>query len=187
MWSKAEKKQLQRSNQPERSVQVTSSLICCLTVVCVFVYQPLSCGSWKWTLHFGEWGGFGQLLVPKEGRRAEPGAAQKKWNRCSFWRQIVLSSQTQFHLCHYATCHDEAEFVDAELFIPERWLRAEGRMARYYQHHPYSFIPFGVGVRACVGKRVAEMEMFFALSRVRNTRNTLWHFERGALFMFVLF
>ncbi|KAM9334308.1 sterol 26-hydroxylase, mitochondrial [Symphorus nematophorus] len=92
--------------------------------------------------------------------------------------EVVVSNywfpkRTQFHLCHYAVCHDEAEFVDAELFIPERWLRAEatgrncGRAtAGYYQHHPYSFIPFGVGVRACVGKRVAEMEMYFALSRL---------------------
>ncbi|XP_040887911.1 sterol 26-hydroxylase, mitochondrial [Toxotes jaculatrix] len=81
--------------------------------------------------------------------------------------------KTQFHLCHYAVCHDEAQFVDAERFIPERWLRAEtpdgggGRaVPGLYQHHPYSFIPFGVGVRACVGKRVAEMEMYFALSRL---------------------
>ncbi|XP_070786752.1 sterol 26-hydroxylase, mitochondrial isoform X2 [Enoplosus armatus] len=86
---------------------------------------------------------------------------------------IILSLQTQFHLCHYAACHDEAEFVDAELFIPERWLRAGvpgsgcGRATPgFYQHHPYSFIPFGVGVRACVGKRVAEMEMHIALSRI---------------------
>ncbi|XP_034533404.1 cytochrome P450 27C1 [Notolabrus celidotus] len=83
--------------------------------------------------------------------------------------------RTQFHLCHYAASHNEAEFVDSELFVPERWLRAEvpggvcGRgaaKAGSYQHHPYSFIPFGVGVRACVGKRVAEMEMYFALSRL---------------------
>ncbi|XP_076579207.1 sterol 26-hydroxylase, mitochondrial [Chaetodon auriga] len=81
--------------------------------------------------------------------------------------------KTLFVLCHYAVCHDEAEFADAERFIPERWLRNQasaadcGRVsARHYQHHPYSFIPFGVGVRACVGKRVAEMEMYFALSRL---------------------
>ncbi|XP_060888966.1 sterol 26-hydroxylase, mitochondrial [Labrus mixtus] len=78
--------------------------------------------------------------------------------------------KTQFHLCHYAASHDEAEYVDAELFIPERWLRAKvsggASKAGFFQHHPYSFIPFGVGVRACVGKRVAEMEMHFALSRL---------------------
>ncbi|XP_035533622.1 sterol 26-hydroxylase, mitochondrial [Morone saxatilis] len=74
--------------------------------------------------------------------------------------------KTQFHLCHYSVCHDEAEFADAEAFIPERWLRDEAHASGYFQHHPYSFIPFGVGVRACVGKRVAEMEMYFALSRL---------------------
>ncbi|KAM3585748.1 uncharacterized protein V6R79_026130 [Siganus canaliculatus] len=78
--------------------------------------------------------------------------------------------KTQFHLCHYAACHSEADFPEPECFLPERWLRpqeASGRsLAGCYQHHPYSFIPFGVGVRACVGKRVAEMEMYFALSRV---------------------
>ncbi|MEQ2312395.1 hypothetical protein AMECASPLE_030580, partial [Ameca splendens] len=81
--------------------------------------------------------------------------------------------KTQFHLCHYAASHDEAEFANAEEFIPERWLNVEppkshGGRANpgFYQHHPYSFIPFGVGVRACVGKRLAEMEMHFALSRL---------------------
>ncbi|XP_051987158.1 sterol 26-hydroxylase, mitochondrial isoform X2 [Xyrauchen texanus] len=71
--------------------------------------------------------------------------------------------KTQFHLCHYAVSHDESEFPDAEWFVPERWLR--GNPSRS-QHHPYSSIPFGVGVRACVGKRVAELEMYFALCRL---------------------
>ncbi|XP_062854181.1 sterol 26-hydroxylase, mitochondrial [Trichomycterus rosablanca] len=71
--------------------------------------------------------------------------------------------ETQFHLCHYAASHDEKEFPDAERFIPERWLRGAHS---YSQHHPYSSIPFGVGVRACLGKRVAELEMYFALSRI---------------------
>ena len=76
-----------------------------------------------------------------------------------------MNTQTQFHLCHYAASHDEEEFPNAGSFIPERWLR-DGGPPGGFQHHPYSFIPFGVGVRACVGKRVAEMEMYFALSRV---------------------
>ncbi|CAN9498171.1 unnamed protein product [Ophioblennius macclurei] len=71
--------------------------------------------------------------------------------------------ETLFHLCHYSILHDEAEFANPESFVPERWLRAA--MPRF-QHHPHSFIPFGVGVRACVGKRVAELEMYFALSRL---------------------
>ncbi|XP_027866425.1 sterol 26-hydroxylase, mitochondrial isoform X1 [Xiphophorus couchianus] len=81
--------------------------------------------------------------------------------------------QTQFHLCHYAASHDEVEFTAPEEFLPQRWLQQESPSSHsgratpgFYHHHPYSFIPFGVGVRGCVGKRLAEMEMHLALSRV---------------------
>ncbi|CAL1598082.1 unnamed protein product [Knipowitschia caucasica] len=71
--------------------------------------------------------------------------------------------ETLFHLCHYSVCHSPDEFPDPESFVPERWLRS---LPGLRPHHPYSYIPFGVGVRACVGKRVAEMEMYFALARL---------------------
>uniref|UniRef100_A0A8C7Q907 Uncharacterized protein n=1 Tax=Oncorhynchus mykiss TaxID=8022 RepID=A0A8C7Q907_ONCMY len=100
-------------------------------------------------------------VVPGNGRLTVDNevVVDNYWMRCPFHE--ILS--TQFHLCHYAASHDEGEFVDAECFRPERWLRGDPES---YQHHPYSSIPFGVGVRACVGKRVAELEMYFALSRL---------------------
>ncbi|XP_043965320.1 sterol 26-hydroxylase, mitochondrial-like isoform X2 [Gambusia affinis] len=86
-----------------------------------------------------------------------------------FW----FPKKTLFHLCHYAASHDEAEFAAPEEFLPQRWLQQESPSSHsdratpgFYRHHPYSFIPFGVGVRGCVGKRLAEMEMHLALSRL---------------------
>ncbi|XP_019746464.1 cytochrome P450 27C1 [Hippocampus comes] len=79
--------------------------------------------------------------------------------------------KTQFHLCHYVVSHDHTQFARADEFMPERWLRAARVTPGPFRHHPYSFIPFGVGVRGCVGKRVAEMEMYFALCRL------MQHFE----------
>ena len=69
--------------------------------------------------------------------------------------------QTCILLNAYTMAHDEENFVNAEDFMPERWLRGESK-----DSNPFSMLPFGFGSRMCVGRRIAEQELYLALTRV---------------------
>lgn len=70
--------------------------------------------------------------------------------------------QTQLALCHYSTSMDEENFPKAEEFRPERWLRKD----TLDRVENFGSIPFGYGIRSCIGRRIAELEMYLALTQV---------------------
>lgn len=134
----------------------------------------------------------GDHLFPKQVRHTGP-VLERGWKKCpstdpassmlyresdtcSFQLFLPLVaefcsfSQTLFHLCHYCVSHDENIFPNSRVFQPERWLR--GREEKSKQH-PFGSVPFGFGVRACLGRRVAELEMYLLLSRVRAVQTGL--------------
>nr|XP_020463496.1 cytochrome P450 27C1 isoform X2 [Monopterus albus] len=69
---------------------------------------------------------------------------------------------TQLALCHYSTSMDEEHFTDASDFRPDRWIRKDST------DHVENFgsIPFGHGIRSCIGRRIAELEMHLSLTRL---------------------
>uniref|UniRef100_A0A8B9GBU9 Cytochrome P450 27C1 n=1 Tax=Amazona collaria TaxID=241587 RepID=A0A8B9GBU9_9PSIT len=71
----------------------------------------------------------------------------------------LIPKGTQLALCHYATSYSEENFSMANEFRPERWLRKDN----FDRVENFGSIPFGYGIRSCIGKRIAELEIHLAL------------------------
>ncbi|XP_070833582.1 steroid 17-alpha-hydroxylase/17,20 lyase isoform X1 [Chaetodon trifascialis] len=61
----------------------------------------------------------------------------------------------------WALHHDEKEWKNPELFDPGRFLNSEGTGLIIPSS---SYLPFGAGVRVCLGEALAKMELFLFLS-----------------------
>ncbi|XP_038159438.1 25-hydroxyvitamin D-1 alpha hydroxylase, mitochondrial [Cyprinodon tularosa] len=72
----------------------------------------------------------------------------------------LIPKNTLITLCQFATSRDPAVFSNPDDFHPHRWFNKDEA------HHPYASVPFGVGKRSCIGRRIAELELYLALSRI---------------------
>jgi cytochrome P450 len=65
--------------------------------------------------------------------------------------------------CIYLLHHREELYPQADQFKPERFLDR--------QFSPYEFMPFGGGVRRCVGEALAQFEMKIVLATILSNYN----------------
>ncbi|XP_070561093.1 probable cytochrome P450 301a1, mitochondrial isoform X3 [Ptychodera flava] len=71
----------------------------------------------------------------------------------------------------------EEYFPEPDKFIPERWIRGHELQVSV---HPFMLLPFGHGVRMCIGRRVAEQELQIILAKlVQNFRIEWNHGKMG--------
>ncbi|CAG4940257.1 unnamed protein product [Colias eurytheme] len=68
----------------------------------------------------------------------------------------------------------EQHFPRAKEFIPERWLADKSDPLYYGNAHPFAYNPFGFGVRSCIGRRIAELELETFLSKVIQNFEIEW-------------
>lgn len=68
----------------------------------------------------------------------------------------------------------EKHFERANEFLPERWIRES--TGKPNDSPPYLNIQFGHGVRTCIGRRFAEMELQTLLCRLIRNYHIEWHY-----------
>lgn len=56
----------------------------------------------------------------------------------------------------------EGNYEDAAVFTPERWLKDDAK-----EYHAFASIPFGSGVRKCLGQNIAETMLSMLTTKVR--------------------
>ncbi|XP_037706239.1 sterol 26-hydroxylase, mitochondrial-like [Choloepus didactylus] len=93
---------------------------------------------------------------------------------------FLFPKNTQFVLCHYVVSRDPHTFPEPESFQPRRWLR-KGQPGAIGVQHPFGSLPFGYGVRACLGRRIAELEMQLLLARLIQQYEVVLAPETGEL------
>ena len=67
----------------------------------------------------------------------------------------------------YAMSRNESLFRDANVFKPERWLRDCGTNENL---NAFASLPFAFGTRMCVGRRLAETELYLLCRIVQEFR-----------------
>ncbi|XP_055502991.1 LOW QUALITY PROTEIN: steroid 17-alpha-hydroxylase/17,20 lyase-like [Leucoraja erinacea] len=73
----------------------------------------------------------------------------------------TIPKDSQVIINVWAIHHDEKEWESPETFDPTRFLDTEGK----YVHSPSpSFLPFGAGIRACVGEVLTKMQLFLFIA-----------------------
>lgn len=65
-------------------------------------------------------------------------------------------------------------FPNAQAFVPERWIKGDPLESH---HHKYVVLPFGFGTRMCIGRRLAELEMWQLTTKILQNFKVEYHYE----------
>ncbi|XP_064480590.1 cytochrome P450 302a1, mitochondrial-like isoform X2 [Ornithodoros turicata] len=72
-------------------------------------------------------------------------------------------------------CQQEKFFADPMKFDPDRWTRSSDQKRNVA--HPFCVLPFGHGLRRCVGQRFAEQEIQLAVAKIIQNFRVEYHHE----------
>ncbi|XP_045763258.1 cytochrome P450 CYP12A2-like [Maniola jurtina] len=85
-----------------------------------------------------------------------------------------IPKDTYIAFNHQALCMLEEQFPQPEKYIPERWIVDKEDPLYHGNAHPFAWNPFGFGVRSCIGRRIAELEIETFLAKVIENFQVEW-------------
>ncbi|XP_076232615.1 cytochrome P450 family protein sad [Calliopsis andreniformis] len=65
----------------------------------------------------------------------------------------------------YSSSRDSANFSQPNEFLPERWIRTEKGTYEGVLN-PYASLPFALGARSCIGRKLAETQLLLGLEKL---------------------
>ena len=113
--------------------------------------------------------GHGSLRIPSTQRG-------ELMNDCRLFTKFDLKILLQALVAslHQLMGRLEEYFPQPERYIPERWIKGHPLESH---SHPFLMMPFGFGTRKCVGRRLAEMEMWQLTVKIMQNFRVEYHYE----------
>ncbi|XP_068633054.1 probable cytochrome P450 49a1 [Battus philenor] len=68
----------------------------------------------------------------------------------------------------------EENYPEPMKYLPDRWLVDKSDPLHYGKAHPMTTLPFGFGVRSCIGRRIAEIEIETFIKQLLQDVRVTW-------------
>jgi ecdysteroid 2-hydroxylase len=81
-------------------------------------------------------------------------------------KKIVNNFQTLALLSLYSSGRDPSNFSNPTDFIPSRWSRQSPNQQDVLK--PQACLPFAIGARSCIGKKIANLQVHIAITKILN-------------------
>lgn len=66
----------------------------------------------------------------------------------------------------YTSGRDDQYFSRAKEFLPYRWNRSDDRKKQLESHVTFASLPFALGARSCIGKKLAILQMTELINQI---------------------
>lgn len=85
--------------------------------------------------------------------------------------EYLIPKGAMVNMCVSVMSKSDHYFAEPHLFKPKRWLRGNKTNSPELDH--FASMPFGHGVRMCIGRRLAEQKIYVILMKVKYTKQSM--------------